>query len=211
MIATKSRGRVEVTNALAELGLELEDLTVAIERGEVARDSCSDNDPPSAPGFDAWAKSVRALRDRLIPRKWTRNDDGNFSTVVSPDGKLAIAVATGDEQTGQTEGEPPQTKHARGPSAGAAINLNQYLLFREKGTTVADQLAEKKKRITWILLKRRFKSTVFAELSLPASMIENEPVKDWLRRIILEPILIESSVIVETDTQQVDVSVRRRS
>ena len=42
-------------------------------------------------------------------------------------------------------------------------------------------------------------------------MTENEPIKDWVRRIILDPMLIEPTVKIETDTQEIDVSVKRRS
>src|SRR5688500_6601950 len=91
---------VEVSGYLEWLGLSVDELRDAILIGEGSRDACTPNDPPNAPGFYAWAKTVRALGEILIAKGWTRNDDGNLSIVVSPDGQKAVAVATGDEGTG---------------------------------------------------------------------------------------------------------------
>lgn len=60
---------IDVANALAHLGLTAEILIEAIRRGELARDSCTKNDAPNAPGFYAWNGTVRGLRDILMPHK----------------------------------------------------------------------------------------------------------------------------------------------
>ena len=121
MRETIKDGQIEVTNALTELGLTNEILREAILTGEAARDNCTANDPPSAPGFAAWARTVRALREILLPNNWSKNDDNNLSTVVSPDGSFAIAVVTGDEGSGQA-GAKPQTKYPKGPATIAVID-----------------------------------------------------------------------------------------
>jgi hypothetical protein len=207
MTAIVRQSVIEVRTALRELGLESDILREAILRGEVARDSCTANDPPSAPGFDAWARTVRALREILIPRGWSRNDDINLSTIVSPNGSFAITVATGDEGTGRVEADP-KTKYPKGPATEAAVNRNQLRLFAVDESTAEMQL-------TWMLLRRRDGESVLSELSLPASMTEDGQVEEWLERIILDPITLGPDLIIrgtpEPSAPPIDIPVRRRS
>lgn len=199
---------IEVTGELTDLGLSVEILREAMLVGESARDTCTANDPPNAAGFDAWARTVRALREMLIPQGWTRNDDANFSTVISPDGRVAIAVATGDEGTGNP-GATPKTKYPKGPATVAAIrnNRRQLLLFKSNEITTGDDVA------TWMLVRRRVEDSLFSELSLPADLGEDERVVDWAVRIILEPISLEPTPIEDRTDQieQIEIEVRRRS
>src|SRR5947209_13110702 len=212
MKATVKKGVIEVTNALAEIGLSDEIVREAILDGEVARNSCTANDPPCLPGIVAWGASVRSLRDNLIPKGWEKDNEDNFPTVINPNGKIAIAVATGDEGTGK-ENANPKTKYPKGIAAEIAISRNLNSLFPED--RAAAQAAKEKldNRQMWILLKRREKDTVFAELSLPASLIKDEQVKDWLIRIILDPIEKKQNVEIQDDSSEIpiDVPVRRRS
>lgn len=216
MQASVRKSPLEVKKALASLGLTDELLRVAITKGEVARDSCTDNDPPNAPGFDAWARTVRALRETLIPKGWKRNDDAMLSTVVSPDGSVAIAVVTGDEGVGEAD-RIPHTKYPRGAATEAAVTRNQRWLFPEMNKAQEEADEKKLKQITWMLLRRRSKDkdkeSVFAELSLPASMTKGGEVTRWLTRIILEPIAIEPTVVIDDGQadEGIDVPVRRRS
>lgn len=199
---------VEKVNALNKLGLTEEILENAIKRGEIARDSCTKNDPPCAPGFDAWAKTVRGLRDTLIPKGWTRCDDQNFPTIVSPDKKVVIAVATGNEATGISTAEP-NMKNPRGSAAQSAVNLNQKFLFPEMRPTIEEIAAAD--QVIWILLKRRAGDTVFSELSLPALMTKDGHIAKWDTRIILSPISIDPAFEMQEDSsEEIDVPVIRR-
>lgn len=74
----------DVDAALAELGLELETLLEVARAGVLAWASTTANDPPSFPGSTQWARMVRDLRERLLPRGWTKSDESNYSTVVDP-------------------------------------------------------------------------------------------------------------------------------
>ena len=206
------KGTIGVTDGLAELGLTERIVTDSILEGEAARNSCTPNDPNCLPGVLAWGRTVRALRDFLIPQKWEKNDDGNFPTVVSPDGKIAIAVATGDAGTGKEEAIP-KTKYPKGVAVEAAISRNLNSLFPEIRAAAQVEKEKLDDKQTWILLKRREKDTVYAELSLPASLKIDEQVKEWLVRIILDPITTAANVEVVDDTadETLDVPVRRRS
>jgi hypothetical protein len=128
MKATVKTSPIEVVNALAQLGLTTEILQEAILRGEFARDSCTANDAPGAPGYYAWNGTVRALRDILMPQGWARNDDICYSRVISPDKSLAIAVCTGDAGTGDKNANP-KTKYVKGTATQAAVSINQGSLF----------------------------------------------------------------------------------
>jgi hypothetical protein len=202
---------IDVVNALAELGLTAEVLIEAIRRGELARDGCTANDAPSAPGFYAWAGTVRALRDILMPRRWTRNDDVCYSRVISPDRTVAIAVVTGDDGTGK-RGANPRTKYPKGAATQAAVSCNQQSLRFEEFAPVEDE-GTAETWITWMLLRKRTGDSIFAELSLPLSMTRDGQVESWQTRIILDPILIDPNIEIEDDSSEppIDVPVRRRS
>ena len=200
---------IEVTDTLAQLGLTREILSEAVLRGEIARDSCTANDAPGAPGYYAWNGTVRALRDILMPQGWARNDDICYSRVVSPDKSIAIAVCTGDDGTGNKDATP-RTKYAKGTATQVAVSINQGSLF---GDPIPSEEEAPETWITWMLLKKRTDDTVFAELSLPSSMTKDGQVESWQTRVILAPMLIDPNIEVEDDSAEtpIDVPVRRRS
>lgn len=203
---------IETFSTLTELGLSIEKVREALLVGEAARDACTANDTPSAPGFFSWATTVRALRDILHLDGWISNDDGNFSTVVSPDGHTAIAVATGDEGTGKPLATP-KTKYPKGSATAFAVEKNkaQLELFERNQKPV--EVAKTTGTQTWILMRRRDGDSLFFELSLPAAIGNDGRIEDWAIRLIFEPVKFEV-VQVSTYAEQgdsIEVSVRRRS
>jgi hypothetical protein len=202
----------DITDALTDMGLTIDILIDASLRGETARDSCTANDPPSAPGFYAWSGTVRGLRDILIPLGWRRNDDVNYSRVVNEDLNIAIAVVTGDEGTGNPA-VSPKTKYPKGPATQAAVNTNQGSLF-PAAEILQPETESNNRWITWMLLRKRAGDTVFAELSLPSLMSKDGQVERWETRIILEPMTFEPPLFDADDDSgepPIDVLVRRRS
>jgi hypothetical protein len=212
MRSAVKQSEIEVTNALTELGLTKDILRDAVLIGEIARDSCTANDPKSAPGIFAWARTVRGLRESLLPKNWHKNDDMNFPTVISPDRSFAIAVMTGDEGTGRIEAIPT-TKYRKGIATKLAVKSNELSLF----SFLPDYVEEKQVdlRLTWILLRRRDEDSVFSELSLPASISKDGQVESWNTRIILDPIEVDPMPTIQDDDGSseppVVVTVRRRS
>src|SRR5262245_9471466 len=89
-----------VPQFLAQLGVSEDELLAALFVGEAAAAHCTANHPPMAAGFYRFAESVAALAELKAPAAWTRHDYKNFSTVVRADGRVAIAVASGDAGTG---------------------------------------------------------------------------------------------------------------
>lgn len=207
---------LDVDSRLAELGLTTEVLQEPVMEGMQARSECTPNDPPLFPGFTTWARTVRCLRERLIPIPfgWSASDEGGYSLVVSPEGKIAIAVATGDENTGNPE-ITPMTKSPKGPRTQSAIEVNQYqgLLFDEIPEFDISDMPHSD-RLTWILLQHydQGRKEVRYELSLPTSY--SGKVDGWSERIILGALPLDPSsaipIPVLPNLPDIDVPLRRR-
>lgn len=197
---------------LAELGLTYPVLRDAILVGELARSSCTSNDPPALAGFLGWGRTTRGLREATIPLGWKPSEDGQLSTTVHPAGAIAIAVATGDHGTGIAIATP-KTKYPKGPATAAAVerNLQQLGLFDTKV-----ELAEERPKpgiVTWLLLMARNAVEIRCELSLPGRIGLDERVEDWAERIILDPISVEPTPDLGKldEATDFDVSVERRT
>ena len=99
--------------------------------GLAARQACSPFSPPSYPGSTQWAETTIASRRFLAPKDWTPDDSHNYSRVVNPDGRIAVAVAdNGDEGTGIATAEP-RTKYTKGAETAAAVKANAQLSLLE--------------------------------------------------------------------------------
>jgi hypothetical protein len=196
----------DVEERLAALGLSIPLLREAVEQGEAERNRSTPNDPPCAPGTYAWIGTTRALRERLTPAGWERNDDGNLSTVISPDKKMSISVVSGDMSTG-IRGASPKTKHRRGSMSIYAISSNakQLPLFPE------DHQVMNEGRLHWLLLICKDGDTLRYELSLP-SAVNSGQVTEWNERIILPPIDFSDlgSLIPIDQGPEVEVKIQRR-
>jgi hypothetical protein len=177
---------VDLEAKLGEMGLSAPIIQQAVIAGQLRRNSCTRNDPPSIPGMEAWRWTVRTLRELLIPLGWERSDAGNFSLVVNYKMGIAIAVNTGDDGTG----DPlciPRTKHPKGSKTAAAILKNaEQLSFKFPGEEETDNIANAK-LLTWVLLVAREHDRVLYELCLPISMKDGKPV-GWKERIIFPPL-----------------------
>lgn len=203
--------QIDVTNDLAALGVSYDVLREAILVGEYARNECTLNDPPNGPGFIAWDKTLRRLKELLIPEGWTRRD----YTVIRPDNRMAIAVAIGDEATGD-ENRTPKTKYPKGAATEVAVMINrqQLELFDQiLNRTIIEGGAQSDALQTWMLVRNRVDDTIFCELSLPARLGEDGRVEDWGFRIILQPITLEPNPVSgqSDEGQPIEVTVNRRS
>jgi hypothetical protein len=210
---------VEVQSRLAELGLDPEALAHVIKRGYVAFTMCTVNDPPLFPGFAAWAQTVRALREYVVPQGWRRCDENNYSLVINPTEDMAIAVATGDDGTGCFDAVPT-TKSSKGPSTAEAVVANQAQLtfeFEVPEASVVDDGDDDsvEERMTWLLLVHRGEGELRSELSLPLSMGTDGRIESWQERIVLGAIPTDPTEIDITPPSPVmpdiKVDVKRRA
>lgn len=202
----------EVADRLRQLGLTPDILRTAVMVGEAARLSCTANDPPGFAGYIAWGSTIRTLRELLAPLGWKKNDDGNYSTVVDEQEAIAIAVASGDENTGSL-GISPRTKNAKGPATIAAIDANvRQLAFPFRDQRPVQIQPRRTQRVTWILLISRFDNEVRFELSLPTATGDDDRVESWQERIILDSIPIDPPPVAQLDPgPEIEVEVHRRA
>lgn len=201
---------IDVINALHELSpeLDVEVLREAALVGESFRDSCTENDPLSAPGFLAWARTVRALRELLIPRGFKRAfTDPYFPLVLSPDGRTAITVSSGDEGTG-AHYRNVKTRYPKGAATSRAIDRNQLQLLDLERDDPGFFL--RRDWMTWFFLRRRCRAShkLYLELSLPLSMDADPHVSHWARRIILPAIDFDPQIDSGADTEDEPIEVR---
>jgi hypothetical protein len=203
---------VEVAHRLEQLGLSVDLLHESIMFGEGYRNSCTINDPPMLPGLLGWGRTMRGIRERLIPHypDWRRSDVGNYSTVVNDAKHIAIAVATGDENTGRA-GRAPKTKHPKGPATMDAVrrNVAQLELFDRPPV----QPPENSQDLTWLLLIASSEEGVFGELSLPDFVGPDDRVEQWNERIILGKIHSDDGPARGTveSAPDIEVEVKRRA
>lgn len=203
----------DVTSRLAVMGVQEANLHKAVQRGVIERMACTRFDPPSYPGVVQWARTVRDLRESFVPLGWRADDSGNFSTVVSPDDRVAISVSTGDDRTGK-EGLPmPSTKYPKGAVVMAAINRNIQLSLLHPFEALPETPGLPDRRATWMLLmltQRKDKEVRF-ELSLPNEIGDDNRVRSWSERIILPAIDLDIELPGDDDPpiQGIDVPVDR--
>lgn len=178
--------RQSVEDRLSDLGLKAHIIRTAVSLGEIARASCTPNHPQNAAGWYAWAETVRYLREGLAADGWTRESVNGVSLVVSPDGRVAIVVSTGDEATGMND-NTPRTKSTKGKQTALLIAQNrQQLLLEFADLEEPDATAPLDAR-TWYLLFCSDGDEVRIELSFPKSLDINGRPSDWAERIIIEP------------------------
>lgn len=194
----------DIVDRLALLGLSVDLLRDAVAMGEAARNSCTANDPVSTPGYLAWARTIRGLRDLLAP-EWRTSSEGGLDTVVAPDGTFAIAVTTGDDATGRKTGSP-KTKYPKGKATASAIAKNQmWLRFDELEPIVFDPVPTA--RVTWLLLFAQGEGEVRCELSLPAAIGDDGRIETWSERIILPPVGRDGEPKVTPADQEPDIVI----
>jgi hypothetical protein len=187
----------ERASRLYELGLKENWLKEAAARGLDARRRCTAFHPPSAPGFYQWAETHVALREILVREGGQADDTGGFSTCISPNGSIAITVATGNERTGKAGLPAPETKYPRGAMTHAAIEVNQQVgLDLETGASILPAEPTDAPYDTWILLLNTRFAELRMELSRPTAIGEDNRVDTWSERILLGPIDIEPTMSI---------------
>lgn len=179
--------------ALAVLGLTLDQITEARGRAQHDVDECTSLDPPGARGHIRHIRTVRYLREVLIPQGWTPDDSGNVGAVVSPDGSTSIVVTSGDAATGQ-HGQRPRTKYPKGEVTWRRVRQNVQLeLFEDTSDPLEDDdTSETTCRQTWVLLQYPAGQVVRAELSCPKGVDDSGRISEWSERIVLPDLPLDT-------------------
>ena len=177
----------EVSDRLNQFGLSQELLIGAVKRGFLARLNCTQNHPPSLPGMLAWAETVCALRESLIPLGWERFNLHNLPLTVCRATNIAVGVSSGDESTGRADATP-RTRNAKGMMTKQVVDTNcfQLGLFADMPIVPTD-LSGIDDWASWLLLthidtKARL---VRCELSRPVNIGIDGRVDGWAERIMV--------------------------
>ncbi len=167
-------------------GITVQVVHEALKVGEANANSCTANDPPSLAGILRWARTTRALRELLAKHGWRRSNLHGLPTVVSPDGKVAIAVSTGDEGTGTT-GEA-KTKYRKGKAAEAVVAWNQLALLGFEGGADDELESASADRVTYYLLFTKDGDEIRSEISLPSNIGTDGRIEALETRFLLPPL-----------------------
>jgi hypothetical protein len=185
------KNHIEVGERLLELGLPEPLLRQAVTAGLLGWLSCTENHPPSFRGINAWAETVRGLREIFLPRGWQRLNDRNLPLTVNLSTRTAITASSGDEFTG-IEGASPRTRNPKGITTKEKVEANaeQLGLFSymtESEEEAKEFIEEVAKWDTWLLLSYRDYAArvVRCELSRPVGIGTDGRVDGWYERIIL--------------------------
>ncbi len=162
-------------------------LKQALIAGHLAKSGCVANDALQFPAFLQWNTVQKTLREILLKDGWRRVNEGMYALVVSPDGKRAIVVASGDEFTGIEGVQHPTTKCPKGPRTVNAVQQNALLYHGDFFPETLPQMRDSEidGRETWILLFNTDNGVLRAEISRPGSIGGDGHINAWQQRVIL--------------------------
>jgi hypothetical protein len=185
---------------LTAMSLTPANIEHAVRFAEAESATCTAFDPPITAGFMRYARTVRGLREELVPNGWDWDNPNNFCRVIHPDREFAIVAMSGDEATGDAA-MVPSTKYPRGVTTVRAVDTNLQLSF-DFGDLVPDEPTDDQ-LVTWILLHHRTEDEIRLELSLPSAMTGGN-ISDWQERIILPPAPLDEQPLPGTATSPDD-------
>jgi len=180
------------------IGVTLETLRAAVLFGESERRSCTRLDPRILGGILGWGRTVRGLREELVPSSWTAEELHMFSLTVRPDRGVALMVATGDDRAGR-DGASPHTRHKKGEVFFELLRIRDQLSFLPEDDALA---APKLPDEIWTLLIARKNGIIYSELSEPTREVNGRVAFEG-ERIIL-PMIDTNEPVGRRDREQDD-------
>ncbi|MFC7619383.1 hypothetical protein [Microlunatus sp. GCM10028923] len=171
---------------LHDLGLDVPLLVRALQRADAEAKQTTGLEPPTAEGSTRYFKTVRFLREELVPLGWDPDNYRNFCRTVHPSRRHSIVVSSGDEFTGlDIHGTSPRTKYPKGDLTEVAVQRNAVQDAFDFGEEFAEPIAERVRvESTWYLLQYTTPQHIQAEVSLPTAF-KNGMITDWQERILL--------------------------
>jgi hypothetical protein len=156
----------EANRRLNELGLTREQLIEVVKASVAGRGDCTENDPPSAPGWTSWCYGVRRLRQIFRREGWDKDDTGQLSTIANHELRIKIAVCNTDDGTA-IEDRIPRNRSRKGVISERATDINaKPYLFPEMEE---DARRNTSGYVTWYLCIYIEGDRVRAELSCPSA------------------------------------------
>jgi hypothetical protein len=177
---------------LADLGLKAEILEFALRGADAEARTYTLLDPPNMAGMARYSRTVRLLREQLLPLGWSYDNPRNLARTVSPDRRVAVIVTLGDAATGMADIRP-STRYEKGVAIVEAVSRNfvQLALPVDLGDDQPVD-ADMEGIATWVLLYHVAGDEMRAELSLPDSMVDGY-IDTWVERIILPPLPLHAT------------------
>ncbi len=168
------------------IGLTADLIVRALLRADAEAKYTTGLEPPTAAGTIRYLKTVRFLREELVPLGWDIDNYKNFCRTIHPRHQLSIVTSSGDEFTGvDIPGKVPCTKYPKGDLTALAVQQNADQGAFDLGEEFAEPTVEPAElENIWFLLQRATPEYIYAELSLP-TRIEDGMITDWQERIIL--------------------------
>lgn len=156
-----------------------------MEVGLRARHEATPSHAVTAAGTYQWHAIVPELRQRLQYLGWSIKNPKNCPIIISPDRSVAIAVMTGDEDTGNPDPNLiPSNRSKKGSFLEEQVRNNafnkQFSLFKE------DRGSGRHATELWVLLYHHdpIRKEVRYELSLPSDF-QKKNIVAWSERIVL--------------------------
>jgi hypothetical protein len=188
---------------LHDLGLATDLIARTLLRADAEAKHTTGLEPPTAEGTIRYLKTVRFLREELVPMGWHINNHKNFCRTIHPSHQFSIVTSSGDEFTGvDIPGKVPCTKYAKGDLTVLAVQQNVDQGVLDLGEEFAEPTVEAAElENIWFLLQRATPEYIYVELSLP-TRIDAGMITDWRERIILPPIAREDPEPTATVTAE---------
>lgn len=174
----------------------------------------SDNHGAVFHGTHMWSWTLESVRTILFLLGWFKKVEHNFDSTISPNGKIALVVTTGDYGTGVPHLKP-KVKREKGTMMVKAIRCSgQMSLFPNPQDIVIQPDIN-----TWIFMyyRDRKQGVIRSEISLPLWFGGNT-IENWERRIILPELKLDAidqepiaqDIIAETVQPTIDIELKRR-
>lgn len=169
---------LDVNARLRQLGLTREGLIGVLRACVYGFGDCTDNDPPSAKGYETWRYGTRSFREVLLPGDSDWQKDDALPSIRNAKRHIRIIVLNTDDQTGNPNHKArPLNRLPRGSFHERAIK-GEWL----PGLPIP--FADDPKDDVWYFCVYINGDTVQAELSSP-DRIDGGFVAEWRERIIL--------------------------
>jgi hypothetical protein len=199
---------------LAAIGITAADLNATVVQIYRAFAAVGPLHPKGFSGTNSWADGTQAIRATMVPKGWKIADPNGQPRIVSPGGRYAITVSSGNPNTGNPN-KTPQTKNSKGSqtSRSVAYNSRQGELFvNEPQENVISVAAEE--QMLWFLLYYVDieGKEVRYELSCPITVGDNDKVDGWAVRIIMPALRLGGGGLQSSDPgQTIDIPVKPKT
>lgn len=147
--------------------------------------------------------AVETFRAQLLCNGWTYKEEKNFNFTISPNERIAVHIASGNEFVGRENSCKTQKK---GKVSQTIIEMNKFVqLNLSIPNFYKFQIQNNRKNsLTWFLLFHRKGNRVQIELSLPRFYdTKAQKVIAWYERILLPDIIIPDDNITSHNSTDI--------